>query len=110
LPSKYVVRRKIQAYLKDTAGLVPQHHNNVNITVESPNFFGFLVHIKLRLYSTIVYHYVYNTAYIYQYCNTIMPIKSTYLDLKNTLLLKNANNNRICWKNEADRLLEVRLP
>ena len=38
----------MQAYLGDIiAGSVPDHHNKVNTTVESCEFFGFLVHTKV---------------------------------------------------------------
>ena len=38
---------KIQAYLRDNAGFVPDHNSKANIANSEPrNFFGFLVHIK----------------------------------------------------------------
>lgn len=53
-------RRKIpwviQAYLRDTSGLVLDHHNKADITVNKLNeFFGFSGYIKVYLYYTIVY-------------------------------------------------------
>lgn len=38
---------QIQAYLGETVGCIPEHHNKANITVESDELSGFPVHIKV---------------------------------------------------------------
>ena len=45
---------RTQTYLGDIAGLAPDHHSEVNITVKSLIFFGFPVHINFTFTLSVV--------------------------------------------------------
>ena len=66
----------IQARLRDTVGLVPDHHTKTNITIK-------------RHTSILVSHCIQKLCLCYIVCKSIMSTKTMFRPkLKNTLLLK----------------------
>lgn len=73
----------IQAYFRNTVALVLDHHNKVYIIIKSVTkyfFSGYLAHIKVCSYYTVVY----------QVCNNSICKETVYIDslIKRYLLLK----------------------